>query len=58
MAYLGDDENGEDPAVVELVSGICRKCEAEIIDVPVDEAEQWEEEHRVTCPRRDELAIW
>ncbi|WP_410640672.1 hypothetical protein [Amycolatopsis sp. lyj-346] len=50
-----EDEEG---SLAGLVSGICRKCEAEVVDVTPDEGQRWEEQHRSTCPRRDELPIW
>ncbi|MBB5852498.1 hypothetical protein ACFQ05_04355 [Amycolatopsis umgeniensis] len=52
------DEEDPDAPVAGLVTGICRRCEAQITDVTVEEGERWERKHRRTCPRRDQPAIW
>ncbi|WP_410666426.1 hypothetical protein [Amycolatopsis sp. lyj-84] len=57
MSYLGDDENGNDPAVVEHVDGLCRKCGQEVTNLTIEEAESWEDEHRRTCVYRNHSVI-
>ncbi|WP_410580260.1 hypothetical protein [Amycolatopsis sp. lyj-108] len=52
------DEEDLGAPVAGLVTGICRRCEAQITDVTEEEGERWELEHRRTCPRKDDPAIW
>lgn len=52
-----DHEDADGP-LPGLVTGVCRKCEAEIRDVTPEEGQRWQDKHVTTCPNRDLPPIW